>query len=393
MSQADVDSANTTMANGEADALAFESIQNTNNTSEFDNLDSGDMGDTSNSATIEDRIASVGNAADYEAMMADIQSNPNKYNTSEQDPNLGEYVDEQAEAAKQQSQEQDSESHEDSANSGEKYAQFRLRPTDEVDAEAMRIKKAADLAQAPISLTDALAIAKRKLGIKDVEAQPQTSEYNEYSETPEEEADPYEGISYSDAKQEIKELRKRHSQALRDGDLDEAADIMDQLSDTEDLLEVLAEKETFREQNQRKQNDSAFNSSVDRATEMFPDFMNTESEFYQRCQEIDQALQDTGDPRFYDPDKPLLVARMAAKELDVAPGRRATQTKSIPQQRNAAIQPPRVERPGQLPAASGASRTSGVSAGAAVALADQIASISSTEAFERLAQKVHAATR
>jgi len=98
----------------------------------------------------------------------------------------------------------------------------------------------------------------------------------------------------------------------------------------------------------------------------------------------------------------MMVAQIAAKELNIAPGASSRQQAAAiarqqapPQQtqQTSSPQPPRTERPGQLPAASGASRTSGAPTGAAASLAEQVANISNPEAFERLAQQVHSATR
>lgn len=349
--------------------------------------------------SLEEAIASVSSPEDFEAMMAEVQKNPNAFanpTTAVEDNS------EQADAAATEVENSDNvdadQGEQNDDDEGKKYPQYRLRPTDAVDAEAMRIKKAADLAGSPISLADSIEIAKRKLGIASEEATRRDEpSYDDNSQV--EEPDFTEGLTLADVKQELKDLRKQHSQALRNGDLDEAADVMDKITETEDLMEIVSEKESVRDQTQRQKHDMVFESSSDKAAELFPDFKDPNSEFFQRCREIDEALRDTNDPRYYDADKPLLVARIAAKELDIAPGRRAksaavTSAKPQPQTRVATSpQPPRTEKPGQLPAASGASRTSGAPTGAAASLVEQVARIKGPEEFERLARAVHGAIR
>jgi hypothetical protein len=386
---------------------------------------------------MQERVAGVDDVAAYEAMMAEVQQNPGSFANPAEDlhpddqqqaqpagedgvPPEGEAQPEgeHAEAAAEgeqgvegEGQEGEPASQQESEGQGEqKPPQFRLRPTDKVDAEALRIMKAAEAADAPITLSESLEIARNRLGVP----APQTNQPAQGDQQPqgvesqgdaEGEGDPTETITLSEAKQELKDLRKAHSQALRDGDLDEAADVMDKIGDTEDLIEVVAEREANDAQTARQTHDSAFEQSVTKATDLYPDFGNEQSEFYERCTAIDEALRDTGDPRYYDADKPVMIAQMAAKELNIAPGtaarkpavKQATQqTKPAaaqPQQASSSPQPPRTERPGQLPAASGASRTAGTPTGAAASLAKQVEAINSTEEFEALAKKVHQAQR
>ena len=399
MSQAEFDSQNTT-ASEEAYAPAFESIpDNQSNNHQIDNTDGNGSGNgvqEQGGQSIEEAIAKVNTPEDFEAMMAEVQRNPNAFAKKE-----GQVV-VQANAASNtvpkadSNQNVDSNDEDTNDDEGKKYPQFRLRPTDEVDAEAMHIKKAADLAHSPISLADAIEIAKRKLGIQNEPQKLQAADTHR-AEPAEAGADYTEGLTLAEVKQEIKDLRKQHTQALRDGDLDEAADAMDKLTDAEELLVVVSEKETVRDQTQHQQHDTAFQASASRATELFPDFEKPDSAFYVRCMEIDEALRVTEDPRYFEADKPLLVARMAARELNLAPqgNRQSKPAQTIiatPQRATSTptTQLPRTEKLGQLPAASGTSRT-GTASGGTVTLVDQVAKIKGTEEFERLARQVHAA--
>ena len=403
MSEATVHSTNETSAVGEAQAPVTESIPTQTITTE--NQGRGGLGEAENS--IQGRIQDISDTAEYDALMSEVQSNPQMLNQPEpQELNQSEEDEVPSEGVSQGGNEEDQViENQGVANEGdEKFPQYRLRPKKEVDAEALRIMKAADAADSPVSLEEALSLAKKRLGIKDsVEPEtktPQNQEQSDYDETDDGD-DAFDGITYSDVKNSIKDLRKQHSQALRDGDLDAAADIMDQLSDSEDLLEVIAEKEQKTQSQVLKQKNDAFASSIDKASDVYPDFMNEGSEFYKLCSEIDESLRDTQDPRYFDPNKPFLVAQMAAKELNLAPRRAsaatskpvATQQPQSLQPKTASPQPPRTEKFGQIPAASGASRTQGNPNGAATTLAEQVAVIRTPEDFDRLAEQAYAARR
>lgn len=65
--------------------------------------------------------------------------------------------------------------------------------------------------------------------------------------------------------------------------------------------------------------DTKFNEAQARAGELYADAANGESAFGKRMREIDDDLQATEDPRFYAPNKPLLIAQMVAAELNIAP--------------------------------------------------------------------------
>ncbi|MDB4792337.1 hypothetical protein OAG69_00215 [bacterium] len=424
MSQANADSPQQT-ATAEADAPTIDSNHETTTTTpEVGNQTEGGSGEADlqeSTPTLDERIANVTDPADFEAMMAEVQQNPNSFANPNEDqqpdnqqaqgedqpPPEGEVEQEESanEEAEQSEVDEIEEGEADESEEEEEeesHPRFRLRPSDKVDAEAMRIKKAAEAAGTALNLSEALELAKRNLG---VEENPNTyTEDSEESEYEEHEEDPTQGVTFAEAKADLKDLRKKASQALREGDLDEAADFNDQISDTEELIEEIIERDERDSYTQRHEHDTAFESSVSRAYELYPDFGNEDSEFFERCSEIDESLKDTDDPRYFDANKPLLIAKMAAAELNVAPKRKgskstktatakAANTAAQPQQQSTSPQPPRTEKPGQLPAASGASRTSGAPTGAAASLAEQVGNINNPEDFERLAKAVHRETR
>jgi hypothetical protein len=418
MSQATADSSQNQTADGEANALASDSIQEITPTPEAGNSQggSGEVGQPQGNPTpsIEDRVSNVGTPEEYEAMMAEAQQNPQMFDVVSEEPieqeeqeaeapeseeqEVPEEQEEEAEAPVPEADDDDEEEDDPPEEKPKSNTQFRLRPSEKLDVEAFKVMKAAEAAQSPISMTHALEIAKRTLGI--VDKAPSKDQNPDDKGDTEPEDDATSGITLPEAKQELRDLRKKHTQALRDGDLDEAADAMDQISETEDLIEVVSAREVANEKSARSKHDTDFQSSVAKAADTFPDFGDEKSDFYERCTEIDQALRDTEDPRYYEAGKPLMIAQMAARELNIAPGSR---TKAKPakapappvntQQASTSPQPPRTERPGQLPAASGASRTASAPTGAAASLANQVETINSPADFERIALEFHSASR
>ena len=387
-------------AEGEAQAApASDGIQN-NDTQEAGNTGLADSGEVENNPTssMAERIEGADGVEEYEALMGEFDSmadEPEEYAEPQQDQEVPE--------AGGQAPAEESELGEPVGGEGvtepedsDKHPQFRLRPSDNLDAEAFRIYKAAKTADADITMVDAIEIARQRLGIPagrtdSTQNPPQDLEGFEDQGDTEEEYDPTDDVTHAEAKAELKSLRKQQSEALRNGDLDEAADFGDAMSDTEDLMEVLSEREESNANEAQESHDTGFQAALDRATELYPDFEKPESEFWDRCAEIDAALRDTGDSRYFDVDKPLTIAQMAAKELQVAPGRRGTTGSARPpQQISTSSQSARTEKPTPMPAASGASRTSGPPAGAAASLTEQISTVNSADDYDDLAERLSA---
>lgn len=405
MSQATADSAQQTAGEAANAPMPESNQQEQATTTETGNSGEGGSGEVdSSSSDILNRVAGVNDLDSYEAMMQEVQMNPDVFGNAAE--NIGpEGIDQDSAPAEEatapqegeevQEDQQPVEAQEDVEEEPieEKAPQFRLRPTEKLDAEALRIMKAAEVAKSPITLQDAITIAAKNLQIENPFAAPQPAEQPEGEEVAEE--DPTQGITLSEAKADLKDLRKQASQALRDGDLDEAADLQDRIGETEDLIDVIAERDVQQEGTARQQHDTEFQESVAKATDLFPDFGNDKSEFFKRCAEIDEALQATEDPRYFAADKPLQIARMAAQELNVAPGAKARKSAVQPaapdspsQQKSTSPQPPRTEKPGQIPAASGASRTAGTPIGEAASLAEQVGKVNSPADFERLTEEL-----
>lgn len=100
-----------------------------------------------------------------------------------------------------------------------------------------------------------------------------------------------------------------------------------------------------------------YQRSADEVKAIYPEASNLSGAFCRRMAEVDAALEQCGDPRFFQPDKPMIIAQMVAAELQMAPGGRTRATVESPQPPYASLSggalqylPP--------PVASGLARTS-----------------------------------
>ena len=93
----------------------------------------------------------------------------------------------------------------------------------------------------------------------------------------------------------------------------------------EQINELREHRLTLREeavQNQAKLNadyQKSFAASEARAIETYEFANQPDSPAGKRMIEIEEAMEETGDPRFNDPNKPLIIAHMVAQEMKIAP--------------------------------------------------------------------------
>ncbi|MEI7532857.1 MAG: hypothetical protein WCK57_00675 [Verrucomicrobiae bacterium] len=88
-------------------------------------------------------------------------------------------------------------------------------------------------------------------------------------------------------------------------------------------LEKLAGELKVQEQQVRSEEthriNSEFEDSKRNAVKYYPDASKADSPLVKKMLELDALLEETGDERFNSPDKPFLLAKLAAKELGIAP--------------------------------------------------------------------------
>lgn len=244
-----------------------------------------------------------------------------------------------------------------------KKLHLRIPDGDEVGRLALAyMKRNRDL-----TMEDALSRARTKLGIKPQQEQTQQTQPQEpESKLPK---------TLEDVETAIKNLRAERKKANTDLRFEDAADLSDQL---EDMIQHRFSLERQAERQQAEQvrsYEQKFRGSEAKAIELY-DFANKpDSPAGKRMIEIDEMMKDNGDPTYDDPNKPLIIAQMVAREMSIAPRKKgtpagpvktATQTAPAPQQPKKGLVP------------SGASRTTPTAVNqkpAIIAAAEQAKSI------------------
>lgn len=222
----------------------------------------------------------------------------------------------------------------------------RLRLGLKKDDEVGRLAAAYKLRNKDWTLEQALQAAKDKLGVKPSE--PKTTEP----------AKP-EPIGRADLPQTINELdtlsgqlEAKYAENLTALNFEEAAKINNQIRAL-DRQRLTLERDGERQQlTQAAEYETAFTASETRAAQFYPFAADPSSPLGQRMVEIEESLQALGDPLYNDPNKPLIIAQMVAKENNIAPRKPGTKTATPAPKPVAPAQKPAPK--GMLP--SGASR-------------------------------------
>jgi hypothetical protein len=90
-----------------------------------------------------------------------------------------------------------------------------------------------------------------------------------------------------------------------------------------DLHRTKLERDAEKQQIQQAQAyDRGFVASENQAKALYDFASNPESPGGKRMQEIEAAMEQTGDPLYFSPEKPLRIAQMVALELNIAPRRK-----------------------------------------------------------------------
>ena len=171
----------------------------------------------------------------------------------------------------------------------------------------------------------------------------------------------------------IKELRARHKEANANLEFETAAELFDQLEDLRDQREDLkayeAGAKAATEQAQAQAFEAKYSQSERLTVAYYPDATNPESPLVKRMIELDKQMLNLGDPLYHSPDKPLVLAKAAARELGVMmakPGAIKARTNSS----------------SPIPTASGSARTTATAPSAK--LEDAINKATSLEEYEKL---------
>jgi hypothetical protein len=184
----------------------------------------------------------------------------------------------------------------------------------------------------------------------------------------------------AELRQQKKDLEKKWRAAVKDLEDDDAiAAIEKQIEDIDDLIPQAEQAKVKR----TEQVVSQFQAAAQKAVAMYPDAEKEGSPLYKRMAEIHAIMEANGDDTIHHPQKALLIAQMAARELRIAP-RAVTAPSSPPAQRTATTRA-RGVAPMTAPLAPRGARTT---APAANPVEKAIASIRSTEDYSKLMRKI-----
>lgn len=202
-------------------------------------------------------------------------------------------------------------------DTGGKPPQFRFRPNNELDEVAFKVKKE----DPELTLSQALEIARVKLGIKPETAPAQATESV---------GDTGETRSSSEIAAEIRAKKERSIEAMSgEYDPDAWGQLQKEILTLEDEQRMAMEaEETTRAARARA--DAEAQAKIQREFAKYDaeaigkyeanGITNPNSRFYQRMQEIHQAWEMAGDPRVNSPMKTLEIANIVALEQGVKPG-------------------------------------------------------------------------
>lgn len=196
------------------------------------------------------------------------------------------------------------------ASENAKGKQYRLRTKDKVEAHALVLRHR----NPDLSLKECLARAEKEFAVEEPADAP---------------ADVAAGMpeTVEATKAKLIELRAARTKAMVvEMDLAKADGLdleMENLRQHAVVLERKAQEKAANEAEEQTRADKTylqeFNASQAKATGLYNFIGDDKSAGFARAREIDETMKESGDPRYYDPNKPLLIAHMVASELRIAP--------------------------------------------------------------------------
>lgn len=184
-----------------------------------------------------------------------------------------------------------------------KTDRFRIRAKDEVEIEALSLRKR----HPDWTLKDCIAKAEQLLGVS-----PEVTQNEAEQAAPE---------TVATVTARIKELREQHKQASADLELERAAELFDELEELRDKREELRITETTSKGQQQAKEQEAYDEAYRQAERItlahYPAAADPDSPLVKRMVELDAQMRDLNDPNYHNPKKPLLLAQAAAVELGI----------------------------------------------------------------------------
>jgi hypothetical protein len=225
------------------------------------------------------------------------------------------------------------------------------------------------------TMEQAIAAAKDKLGIKPEPDQGEAQKGQPKSDGPQ---------SVEEVDRLADKLEDDKEKAMADYRLEDVAKIDRQLRKLDRQRADLQRQEAEAIQEAQAAYNEGFTSSQRRAAELYDFASNPESPGGKRMLEIEATLEETGDDLYYSPDKPLKIAQMVAKELNIAPRRKGAQPAAAAKPAAAAAAAAPGPKKGILP--SGGSHTAPAQS-QANGVAAEVAKIRTPLELRRFAEK------
>lgn len=209
---------------------------------------------------------------------------------------------------------------------------YRLRTEDPVEQRALDLRRN----NRDMSLQEALDRAKAELGDDDATGEDADAEEDSLPETVEA------------TEREVEKLLNERNNALHE-DLDfEKVTQLDQ--EIRKLDQHIGDLKLRAVQDQAK-SEAEFRDNLEaskvKAVELYP-FVTKEGVETARMEEIDATLKESNDPLYSDPNKPLILAQMVAKEMHIPPKGKTVKKPTAPAKGN----PPKKKAPIQQASAT-----------------------------------------
>lgn len=187
---------------------------------------------------------------------------------------------------------------------------IRVRPRNETEIEALRLHKAG------MALDEAVAYVTAKKGAKPAEVAPESSVpiIGTPAPTPEPATDLVAALEAERA-----DLTNALKEAMNDVDFEKATEIQLKLADLPFKITEAKEAAKAAAIAQTSVFEQAEAAAINKAIELYPESAVEGSEMWREMESIAAALQQENDPAAKEPDFGLVVARMAARNLGIAP--------------------------------------------------------------------------
>lgn len=120
---------------------------------------------------------------------------------------------------------------------------------------------------------------------------------------------------------QIKDLISQKKEKLSNLEFETAADIDEQIEELRDKRDELKATEAQEKSRAESQAEQAFHAKFadneETAVKFYPDAAVHDSPLSRRMKELDDQARELGDPIYFSPEKPFLLAKAAARELGI----------------------------------------------------------------------------